>query len=71
MIFFSLLPSYMLFCLPDLLASRFRTDWLSQLGLGNQDGSTTDHLANFCLPSTLRDGSKMRAELSGIIANRP
>ena len=26
------------------LASHFRTDWFSQLGLGNPVGSTTDHL---------------------------
>ena len=58
------------FLLQDLLASHFRTDWLSWLGLGNQVGSTTDHITNCYLPSTLKDWSVMRAELTGIIANR-
>ena len=47
------------FLLPDLLASHFRTDWLSWLGLGNQVGSTTDHLNNYYLPSTLKDRSTL------------
>ena len=33
----------------------FRTDWLSQLGLSNKVGSTTDDLTNCYLPSTLKD----------------
>ena len=40
----------------------FRTDWLSRLGLGNQVGSTTDHLANCYLPSTPKDQSMMKEE---------
>ena len=32
------LPLLPTLCLPDLLASHFRTDWLSRLGLGNQVG---------------------------------
>ena len=46
------------------LASHFRTDWLSQMELGNQVGSTNDHLANRYLPSTPKDGSTIRAELT-------
>ena len=46
------------------LASHFHTDWLSWLGLGNQEGSTNDHLANRYLPSTPKDQSMMRAESS-------
>ena len=33
----------------------FPTDWLSRLGLGNQEGSTIDHFSNYYLPSTLKD----------------
>ena len=39
-------PFYPLSSCQDILASHFRANWLSQLGLGNQVGSTTDHLAN-------------------------
>ena len=54
-----LLPTLLLSC---LLASYFCTDRLSWLGLGNQAGSTTDHLANSNLPSTPKDRSTLRAE---------
>ena len=37
----SLLPA---FHCQNFLASHFRTDWLSRLELGDQVGSTTDHL---------------------------
>ena len=43
---FSPLPSLPAFHLLVFLATHFRTDWLSWLGLGNQVGSTTDHLTN-------------------------
>ena len=43
------LPFLHAFLLPDLLASHFRTDWVSCLGLGYQVGSTTDHLTNYYL----------------------
>ena len=59
-----------LFVLPDLLASYFRTNWLSWLWLGNQVGSTNDHLANCYQLSTPKDQSTMRAELTGLIVNR-
>ena len=36
------------------LASKFHTDWLSQHGLGNQVGSTTDHLELFPTHPTKR-----------------
>ena len=39
---FPFLPAFLLSDL--LLATHFCTDWLSQLGLGNQVGWTTDHL---------------------------
>ena len=45
-----------------ILASHFHTDWLLWLGLGNQVGSTTDHLANWYLPSTPKGWSMTRAE---------
>ena len=67
---FFLFPFYPLSSCQTSLASHFPTDWLSWLGLGNQVGSTTDHLTNYYLPSTLRDRSTMRAELTGVIANR-
>ena len=41
-VFSTSLPPTLL--LPDLLASHFRTDWLSWLGLGNQVGSIVYHL---------------------------
>ena len=47
------LPFSTCFPLSDLSCLHFCTDWLSRLGLGNQVGSTTDHLANCYLPSTL------------------
>ena len=42
----------------------FRTDWLSRLGLSNQVDSTTDHLTDCYLPSTPKDRSTMKAELT-------
>ena len=42
----------------------FRTNRLSRLGLSNQVDSTTDHLINCYLPSTLKDQSTMKAELT-------
>ena len=56
--------------MPGLLASHFSTDWLSWLELGNQVGSTTNHLPNYYLPTTLKDQSTVRPELTGIIAKR-
>ena len=45
MLFFFTSPSLQpAFLQPDLLASHFRTDWLSWLGFGNLMGSTTDLL---------------------------
>ena len=38
-------PSSLLSSCQIFLPSLVRTDWLSGLGLGNQVGSTTDHLA--------------------------
>ena len=46
------------------LASHLHTDWLLRLWLGNQVGSTNDHLANCYLPSTPKNWSTMRAELT-------
>ena len=37
-------PLYPLSFCQNILAPHFRTDWLSKLGLGNQVGSTTNHL---------------------------
>ena len=37
-------PIYPLYSCQTFLASHFHTNWLSQLGLGNQVGSTTNHL---------------------------
>ena len=48
----------------SFLDSHFRTDWLSWLGLGNQVGSPYDHLANCHLPSTPKEPSTMRVELT-------
>ena len=51
------------------LASHFRTDWLSLLGLGNQVGSTTDHL--LLLPIQLTERSKyVEGRADRVIANR-
>ena len=58
---FPFLPA---FPLSDLSCLHFRTNWLSRLGLGNQVGSTTDHLANCYLPSTPKDRSTMKEELT-------
>ena len=46
------------------LSSHFHTDLLSRLGLDNQVASTSDHLANCYLPSTPKDQSTMRTELT-------
>ena len=46
----------------------FHTDILSWPGLGNQMGSTTNHPTYSNLPSTLKDQSMMRAELTGLYA---
>ena len=62
--FFFHFPFYPLSSCQTFLASHFRTDWLSRLGLGNQVGSTTDHLANCYLPSTPKDRSTMKEELT-------
>ena len=58
------LPFSTRFPLSDISCLHFRTDWLSRLGLGNQVGSTTDHLANCYLPSTPKDRSTMKEELT-------
>ena len=42
--FFLLLSFYPLSSCQTFLSSHFRTNWLSWLGLGNQVGTTTDHL---------------------------
>ena len=57
-------PFHPLSSCQTFLASHICTDWLSWLGLGDQVGSTNDHLANRYLPSTLKDWSTMRAELT-------
>ena len=44
----SLFPFHPLSSCQTFLASHLRTDWLSWLGLGNQVGSTTDHLTITC-----------------------
>ena len=62
--FFFPLPFSTRFPLSNLSCLHFRTDWLSRLGLGNQVGSTTDHLANCYLPSTPKDRSMMKEELT-------
>ena len=54
---------------PPARPSCLHTHSLSWLGLGNQVGSTSDHLTTYYLPSTQKDQSTMRAELTGIIAN--
>ena len=59
--FIILLPFYPLSSCQTFLASHFRIDWLSRLGLGKQVGSTTDHLANWYLPSTPKERSTMSA----------
>ena len=56
------LPLQLIFLLTGLLASHFRTNWLSWLGHGNQVGSSTDHLPKDNLPSSLKDWSTTRAE---------
>ena len=65
-----LVPFLPAFLQSDLLAFHFHTDWLSWLGLSNQVDSTTDHLTNCYLPSTPKDRSTMKAELTRVIANR-
>ena len=55
-------PTYLTTRFPPVrpfLPSHFCTDWLSWLGLGNQVGSTTDHLINCYLPSSPKDRSTM------------
>ena len=62
--FFSTSPFSTRFPLSDLSCLHFCTDWLSRLGPSNQVGSTTDHLANCYLPSTPKDRSTMKEELT-------
>ena len=52
------------FSLLGLSCLDFHTNWLSRLGLSNLVGSTTDHLANCHLPSTLKDRKMMKEELT-------
>ena len=49
------LPFLPTFLLSGLSCLSFPTDWLSRLGLGNQVGSTTDHL-----PSAQKDWSTLK-----------
>ena len=64
------LPFSTCFPLSDLSCLHFFTDWLSRLGLGNNVGSTTDHLANCYLPSTPKDRSRMKEELIEVVGIR-
>ena len=68
---FSPLPLLSAFLLSDLLATHFRTNWLSWLELGNQVGSTTDHLTDHYLHSTPKDRSTISNPSINIIFNLP
>ena len=62
-------PLYSLSWCQTFLAPHFRTDWLTRLGLGNQAGSTTDHLKLLTTQHTKRSKyEKGRADI--VIANR-
>ena len=56
-------PFWVLSSCQTILASHYRTNWLSWLGLSNQVGSTTDHLNNWYLPSTPKDLRTMKLPL--------
>ena len=67
--FFSSSPFYPLSCCWSFnLSCHCRL--ASRLELGNQVGSTADHLSSCCLIQHTEDLSMMRAELAEVIANR-
>ena len=61
---------FLLFLILQDLASHFRTDWFSLMGWGLVTKCAQLLItSDYYLPSTSKDRSTMRAELTGVIAN--